>query len=103
MYRNPSLPLSRHLDHLTPFRPIGFLSNKPHNGDVCAGYFFLRREAASFLTDWWNVKAPSVNMQRLWEQDALQQLLKNGRAGKRDGGHRRHSVKCTADHVQRMR
>ncbi|WOO83916.1 uncharacterized protein LOC62_05G007434 [Vanrija pseudolonga] len=75
IFRSTTVAPSRHLDHLTPFRPIGFVSNQPWNDGVCAGYFFVRREAASFLKAWWDQEVPRKNLHRLWEQEALDKLL----------------------------
>lgn len=75
IFRSTTVAPSRHLDHLTPFRPIGFVSNQPWNSGVCAGYFFVRREAVSFLKAWWDQEVPRKNLHRLWEQEALDKLL----------------------------
>ncbi|KAL1406388.1 hypothetical protein Q8F55_008087 [Vanrija albida] len=105
MFLSTALKPSRHLDHLTPDKPIGFVSNEPWDAGVCAGYFFLRREAAAFIKAWWDTDVPRKNLHRLWEQEGLNKLLKEDvmreEAGgvKEEGGMEPANHTTYADHI----
>ncbi|KZT57270.1 hypothetical protein CALCODRAFT_289253 [Calocera cornea HHB12733] len=83
MFRGQDLPMTLHLNHLTPFRPIGFVSDRPWASDMpCAGYFFLaRRGGLDILKTWWDIDWPEKNLERDWEQAAYRRLMFEGDPG----------------------
>lgn len=74
--------ISRHVEFLTNKSGnavIGFLWNPPTPHLPSAGYFFLRRckNVFRFLAHWYNYDDPAFDLNFPWEQNALQNLVRN--------------------------